>query len=118
MSAQYDIVRTVEKGKSGALIEFAVSEDDLVTVRTLTGYAAWVTFWYAGSAPHVSGRAAKIDGVNGLALYLTQGDEFPTAGTCFMQLTIMAPESGIGTGRGYFEASLPAVRRDVIEVPT
>jgi hypothetical protein len=117
MESNWDMVRTVERGSVSSMIRFGVVEADLVTVKDLTGYAAWVSFSYPGAAPHVMRAATLSNASSGIVLYATQGDEFPTVGMCRMQLTLSAADTGIGVSRGFFDESLQEVRREVMEVP-
>lgn len=98
----------VRVGDSGKVRSFLVTEADSSTVRNITGYAAWVSFWYQGAVPHVV-RAAPVDGSNGKIKYRFQGDEFPTAGTVYCHWTIAAPDyDATALGRGYFQLSGPS----------
>jgi hypothetical protein len=106
-------MRPVEKGVAGKTLEFIVAKPNLYILRDLTGHSAWVTFSYAGMPPHVQRAAAVLDASKGIVGYDTQGDEFPTDGICWVQLTVSKPNEDIGTWRGFFETSFQEVRRVV-----
>lgn len=93
---------------------FVVTEQDGSTVRNLTGFGAWVSFWYGGATgPHVV-RAAPVDPVTGQIRYRLQGDEFTTAGMCYVQWTMKATDADSGSvARGHFRLSGQIVRRVV-----
>lgn len=112
----HEKVETVHVGDTGPAYEFGFLKADGVTLRSLDGYAAWVTVWHAGSAPHVV-RAAAVDETNDLVKYELQGDEYDAEGEVLIQATVMAPNVS-ATGRGFFETSFPAVRRIVKRKPT
>jgi hypothetical protein len=112
---QWQDPKEVRIGDTAPDLWFVVTEGDEDTVRDLTGHYAGVSFWYQDAVgPHVV-RAAALDALNGQIQYRLQGDEFPTAGTCYLQWTIAAPASDSGSaGRGYFQISSEIMRRTVV----
>jgi hypothetical protein len=98
---------------STQVLRFSFRQRNGQFAHSLTGRAAWVTFWYPGAAPHII-RACKVDGANGFAIYFPQGDEFSTVGDILMQPTAEMIDVDLGIDRGFCEFSFPIVRWHVI----
>ncbi len=93
-------------GSAGQTLSFLLMAD-AKTARDLSGFGAWVTFWYEDEVPHVV-RAARVDGPNGLVTYELRGDEFARKGVVFAQATVMSPQ------QGFFEHSSEIVPLQVL----
>jgi len=107
-------VRTVHVGDVGTLISYVVTEEDMVTLRSLAEMAAYVRFWSGSNAPHVV-RQATVDPVNSKIKYRLRGDEYPTVGACFEQWVAFNPSADNGAiGRGFFRVSGPVIEREVL----
>lgn len=115
----YQTRAEVYVGDTGPVLELLITEPDGYTVRNLTGFSAWVSFWFTGDTEPRVIRAAKVyDGANGLVRYYFQGDEYATTGDCIFQATIMSTEwGGSSSGRGFFQSSTPVMKRRVLAQP-
>jgi len=114
-----EVPREVHVGDVGRRLSFAFLKATRLEVQTLTGYAAWVKFWYGETAPHVT-RACAVDGVNGLAIYELLGDEYTTVGELLVQFTVSTPDwyAGGAPGRFFARVSSDIIRMVVKRRPT
>jgi hypothetical protein len=107
-------VTTVHVGDTGTLRSYVVTEQDMVTLRSLTEMAAYVRFWSGSNAPHVV-RQATVDPVNSKIKYRLRGDEYSTTGASFEQWVAFNPSADNGAiGRGCFRVSGPVIEREVL----
>ena len=81
----------VHVGDAQRRVSYIWKTSTQASARVLTGYAAWIEFWYLDSDPHIV-RAAKVDGANGLTIDVLQGDEFTMPGEVNAQFGIMLPD--------------------------
>lgn len=106
----------VHVGDVGRVISFQLTMPNRIVARDLSGYAAWVRWWYPDLEPHVN-RAALVGGSNGLVTYISQGDEFPTVGYLLAQPVVQVTDwyGGGAPGRGFYRFSGDVVRFKVGE---
>lgn len=89
----------VHVGDSGRPISYLFKDATGITFRNLSGYAAWITFWYPDAAPHVV-WAAKVAGA--VTTYVLRGVEFTIVGDLLAQFTVMDTATGIRTSSEIF----------------
>lgn len=106
-------------GDTGPVLEALITESDGETVRDLSGYSAWVTFWTVGATePHVVRAAVIHSASSGLVRYYLRGDEYASVGDVQFQISVSSPEwGGTSAGRGHFVSSTPVMRRKVLAQP-
>lgn len=115
----YQTRAEVYVGDTGPVLELLITEPDGYTVRNLSGFAAWVAFWFNGDAEPRVTRAAKVyNASSGLVRYYFEGDEYATTGECIFRCSVQSTEwGGASVGRGFFQASTPVLKRRVLAQP-
>lgn len=98
------------------VLEFVFLKEDDTTVRDLTGYHGWVSFWYPDIDVHVE-RAGLVDVAAMVLRYACRGDEFTTVGQCLSRATICPKDLADGIDRAYFTVSFPVTRWTVLAKP-
>jgi len=107
--------RPIVQGSTAPIWEELITEQDGVTVRNLTGYHVYLTFWYASAAaPHKVGHGYVYDAANGLVRYELDGTETPTAGNLLYQVTLGNAGSTNESVQTWGEMTSPVFKRTVL----
>lgn len=108
--------RPIVKGSTAPILQEVITEDNQVVVRNMTGWDAYVMFWYAGAtAPHVVRAAVVRDPLNGIVEYEWEGDEIPTSGYLLYQFVFGLVGSTDLSVQEWGQISSGVFRREVLE---